>query len=257
MTTPLAGRHALVTGGTRGIGAAVSAKLVSWGARVTAGYVQREDAARSLREQLSDAVQTVAADVSDPMEVQELVAAASRDGLDIVVHCAASATYGPALEATARQWQFTQQQSLESFRLVVAAARPHLAVSPCARVVGVSNSMPHRVVPGGASLAVAKAGVEALVSYLAHELAPEGVVVNAVRPGLVPTDVMQVRPGYAETLAVERAASPWPESRTTTAEDVADVVAALCLPEMGWVSGQVLPVDGGASQWGWLGARHA
>lgn len=256
MNAPLAGRRALVTGGTRGIGAAVSAKLVAWGAHVTAGYVQREDSARALRDRLGDRVQTIAADVTVPDEVADLVGRAADGGLDIVVHCAAAASYGPTLEESGRRWAFTQQQTLESLRGVVAAARRHLAASEHPRVVAVSNSLPHRIVPGGASLAVAKAGVETLVGYLAYELAGEGIVVNAVRPGLVATDVLTVRPDYAATLEAERAASPWPGSRTTTPADVADVIAALCLPEMAWVSGQVIGVDGGAAQWGWLGARH-
>lgn len=255
MTGPLAGRRALVTGGTRGIGAAVTRKLVVWGAQVTAGYVDRRGPAEALAAELGPAVQVVRADVTDTEELETLVTRAAHGGLDVVVHCAAAAVYGPTTEVAERGWRFTQETSLDSFRRLATYARPHLAASECARLIGVSSTMPHRVVPGGAALAVAKAGVETLTAYLAYELAADRIVVNTVAPGLVPTDVMAVRPDYTRTLADERAASPWPGGRTTTAEDVADVVAALCLPEMGWVGGHVIPVDGGSRTWAWLGAR--
>lgn len=251
---PLEGRTALVTGGTRGIGAAVSRKLQSWGAAVTAGYVDRSAPARALADELG--ITVVQADITDADDLARLVAAASRDDrLDIVVHCAAAATYGPATEQSDRAWNFTQDATLDALRQLARLTRPLLVAAPQPRLIAVSNTTPHRIVAGAASLAVAKAGVEALTRYLAYELAPDGIVVNAVAPGLVPTDVLQVRPGYAHTLEQEQDASPWPASRTTQASDVADVIAALCLPELGWVSGQVLNVDGGASGWAWQGRR--
>ncbi|MGL4831852.1 MAG: SDR family oxidoreductase [Propionibacteriaceae bacterium] len=252
---PLVGRHALVTGGTRGIGAAVTEKLVAWGASVTAGYVDHHGPAAALATRLGPAVEIVRADLTDPDECAALITASARDGLDIVVHCAAAATYGPATQQSERQWNFTQESSLATLRTVATLARPALAASSNARLITISNTMPRRIVPGGAALAVAKAGVETLTSYLAYEFAADEIVVNAVAPALVPTDVLTVRPDYARTLAAEQAASPWPKSRTTQACDVADVIAALCLPELGWVSGHVIPVDGGSGSWGWLGSR--
>ena len=252
---PLAGRHALVTGGTRGIGAAVTEKLVAWGASVTAGYVDHHQPAAELAAKLGPAVEIVRADLTDPEECAALVSASTRNGLDIVVHCAAAATYGLATEQSERQWNFTQETTLTTLRTLAALARPALAASAQARLITVSNTMPHRIVPGGAALAVAKAGVETLTSYLAYEFAADAIVVNAVAPALIPTDVLSIRPDYAQTLTAEQAASPWPGSRTTQASDVANVIAALCLPELSWVSGQVIPVDGGSGSWGWLGSR--
>ncbi len=256
---PLAGRTALVTGGTRGIGAAVSEKLVNWGAHVTAGYVDNARAASALQKQLGEQLALAEADISTAAGAQELVQQALTDAgaLDILIHCAAAASYGNATELTDKQWNFTRATTLDSLRYLAEAATEPLSRSKHGRLIAISNTMPHRIVPGGAALAVAKAGVETLTRYLAYELAPYGVVVNAIQPGLVMTDVLKVRPQYAHTHAQERSASPWPGNRTTTAKDVAHVAAALCLDEMGWMSGQVIPVDGGASQWGWLGERHA
>ena len=254
---PLSGKVALVTGGTRGVGAAVTRKLVEWGATVTAGYVDRESSARKLVAELGSAVQVVCADVTNPDEVSELVTqAATEDRIDIVVHCAAAAAYGSFSELTKKQWDFTQNTSLTSLRLVALAARPFLANGCDSRLIAVTNTMPHRIIPQASALAVAKAGVETLTSYLAYEFAADNIVVNAVQPGLVPTEVMAVRPDYELTMQQERNASPWPQQHTTSSADVANVIAALCLPEMSWVAGQVIAVDGGSLGWGWLGNRH-
>ena len=252
---PLQGRVALVTGGSRGIGAGITRKLASWGAAVAVNYVDRSGPARALAEELAAQGATVSlhrADVSEPEQVERLLAeVGERYGdLHVLVHNAAAAVYAPLAEATVRQWQFIHDTNSRACWLLAQHAVRWMTGRPDARFLALTNSSTTRVIPNAGLFAAAKAGVETLTGYLAHELAPHGIVANCVRPGLVRTDVFRVRPDFEAARRRETAVSPWPQGRTTTVEAVADAVALLCLPEAGWIAGQIITVDGGQRLWG-------
>ena len=110
------------------------------------------------------------------------------------------------------------------------------------RVIAVSSSGARSVVPGYVSQGIGKAALESLVRYLAVELAPRGITVNAVSTGK-----LDKGPGAADDPLLRRLAERTPAGRLTVPEDVADAVALLCTPEAAWIHGQVLTVDGGRS----------
>lgn len=252
---PLQGRIALVTGGSRGIGAAITRKLAAWGATVAVNYVDRSGPARALADELSAQGITVSlhrADLSEADQVEQLLAeVGERYGdLHVLVHNAAAAAYAPLAEATLRQWQFVHETNSRACWLLARHAVRWMAGRPDARFLTLTNSSTTRVIPNAGLFAAAKAGLETLTEYLAYELAPHGIVANCVRPGLVRTGVFRTRPDFEDAARRETAASPWPQRRTTTVEAVADAVALLCLPEAGWIAGQTICVDGGQRLWG-------
>ncbi len=248
---PLAGKVALVTGGSRGIGAGISTKLAQWGCELCINYVQRDSAANALAETLRAGGATVhlmRGDLSDPEEVARVISAVGDEcgHLDILIDNAAIAVFRQLREATLEHWQFVMDNNARSTLLLAQHARGLMAGGG-GRLITISNAMPERYLEGAGLLAAAKAALETLTRYLSVELARDGIVVNCVRPGLVETDIVKTRPEYAAALVTIAERSPW--GRATTSRDCGDVVAMLCLEEAGWICGQVIDVDGGTGVW--------
>jgi len=248
---PLAGKVALVTGGSRGIGAGISTKLAQWGCELCINYVQRDRAAHALAETLRAAGATVhllRGDLAEPDEVERVISAVGDEcgHLDILVDNAAIAVFRRLSAATLEHWQFVMDNNARPTLLLAQCAR-ELMAGRDGRFITISNTMPERYVEGGGLLAAAKAALESLTRYLSVELAKDGIVVNCVRPGLVETDIVKTRPEYEAALATIAKRSPW--GRATTTRDCGDVVAMLCLEEAGWICGQVIDVDGGTGVW--------
>jgi NAD(P)-dependent dehydrogenase (short-subunit alcohol dehydrogenase family) len=250
---PLKGKIALVTGGSRGIGAAITRKLASWGCTVCINYVERERQAKELASELEangSRVSLHRADVSVPEDIENLMqdVGAQYGDLHILVHNAGATKFSLLEDAALNQWQFVQDTNSRSTWLLAKHAIPLLRGRPGARYITITNSASVKIIPRGGLFAAAKAGMETLTKYLSYELAPHGIVVNSVRPGLVKTGVFKVRPDFDRGMKHELAISPW--SRTTTVEDAADVVAILCLDEASWIVGEIITVDGGFHLWG-------
>jgi NAD(P)-dependent dehydrogenase (short-subunit alcohol dehydrogenase family) len=250
---PLKGKVALVTGGSRGIGAAITRKLASWGCTVCVNYVEHERSAKAIAAELDSQGSRVSlnrADISVPDDIEKMMQDI-RDqygDLHILVHNAAATKFSLLEDATLSHWQFVQDTNSRSTWLLAKHAIPLMRARPGARYITITNSAPVKIIPRGGLFAVAKAGLEALTKYLSYELAPYGIVVNCVRPGLVKTGVFKVRPDFDRGMKHELAISPW--DRTTTVQDAADVVAILCLDEASWIVGQIITVDGGFHLWG-------
>ncbi|MFJ8142976.1 SDR family NAD(P)-dependent oxidoreductase [Streptomyces sp. NPDC096013] len=255
---PLKGRVALVTGGSRGIGAGISRKLAAWGATLALNYVDREGPAKELAAELGEQGTEVTlhrADLGDPAQIENLLAEIGEihHDLHILVQNAAATKFTRLEQASLGDWQFVQDTNARATWLLAKHAIPLMREREGARFITITNSTTTRIIPRAGLFAAAKAGLEALTDYLSYELAPYGIVANCVRPGLVQTGVFKVRPDFKHGVAKELAVSPWPDDRMTTPENSADVVALLCLEEASWIAGQTITVDGGHVLWGGIG----
>jgi enoyl-[acyl-carrier protein] reductase III len=244
----LAGRVALVTGGTRGIGLAIAARLCAAGVRVHLAYSRSDADAAAAAERLSglkgQAV-LVRRDVTAAGALSGLVTgiAAADGGLDILVHSAAS--WHP-MSLTAGDWAGLSADLTAAVRPLAdaAPALPAAMAGRPGRVVAVSSAGARFVVPGGyASLGIAKAALEAAVRYLAVELAPHDIAVNAVSTAKVDKG----EPSDPQHAMVAALAARTPGGRLTAPPDIADLVALLCADAAAWVRGQVVTADGGLS----------
>jgi len=248
MTTPfpdLRGRVAVVSGGTRGLGRAISLALAASGARLVLGYradaAAAEEAARACQD-LGAEVRTVAANLVHPEEARGLVAAAG-DRVDVLVHSAALGSFKPLLDVKPAQWDLTLAVNARAFLLLAREASERMPDG--GRLVALSSLGGSRFIPEYGAIGPSKAALESVVRTLAVELGPRGILVNAVSAGLVPTASVKLHPRYEELAAHARAAAPL--GRLGTPEDVASAVLLLLSPLAGWITGQTLVVDGGAS----------
>ncbi len=254
--TTLNGKHALVTGGSRGIGRGIALKLAAEGARVAVHYYQNEAAAKDtldrVRKHGGDGV-LVQADVSRPDEVRRMFGEikARLGGLDVFVANARpelATFYQTPLEITLEAWDHALDSQAKAF--LVGAREAAALMGPGGRIVAITYA------PGGQkgtwqpwiAMGAAKAAMESVVRYFAVALAPRGITVNAVSPGLTDDSVLNGLPDPVVQTARQWHASGWtPMGRMGTPADIGDVVALLCTPEAGWITGQLLHADGGAS----------
>jgi enoyl-[acyl-carrier protein] reductase III len=240
----LEGKVALVTGATRGVGLAVARKLCGAGATVVLNYARREDDAHRAVEELAplrgEAV-ALRADVTRAGELDRLLGQVrERYGrLDVFVHNAASWNPAPAVGADPSGVHADLTAALDPLLHGAPAIAGLMAGGP-GRIVAVSSSGAHSVIPRYVGLGVAKAALESLVRYLAVELAGRDIAVNAVSTSKIDKGPGTPQPDVAAALAART-----PAGRLTTPEDIADTVALLCTAEAGWIHGQVITADGG------------
>ncbi|WP_306204378.1 SDR family NAD(P)-dependent oxidoreductase [Actinoplanes sp. RD1] len=258
---PLKGKTALITGGSRGIGAGITRKLAAWGCTVAVNYVDRPGPAKRIAAELEEQGTKVTlhrADLSEPAQIEGLMREIGEQhgDLNILVHNAGATKFAMLENASLEDWQFVQDTNSRSTWLLAKHAIPLMREREGARYITITNSTTTRIIPRAGLFSAAKAGMEALTNYLSYELAPYGIVANCVRPGLVQTEVFKVRPDFAHGVNHELAVSPWPGERMTTVENSADVVAMLCLDEASWIAGQTITVDGGYRLWGGVGSTR-
>ncbi len=242
-TGPLAGRHAFVTGGGSGIGLGTARALVADGATVTIGGRTESKLAAAV-EELGDAATAVVADVDDEASIASAIAEAdARAPLSIVVANAGTGGAG-LLEATdAAEWERVLRTNLTGAFLTIKHGAARLLANGGGAICAVSSiagSHTHRFM---APYCASKAGLDALVRNAADELGSRGVRVNAVAPGLVETEIsafFQMTPEINEDYRQQM-----PLGRRGTTEDVAAAIRFLVGPESSWMTGVVLPVDGG------------
>uniref|UniRef100_A0ACD5V0H4 Uncharacterized protein n=1 Tax=Avena sativa TaxID=4498 RepID=A0ACD5V0H4_AVESA len=240
---PLAGRVAIVTGASRGIGRAIATHLASLGASLVLGYASSSELADALAAELPRAV-AVRADVSDEAGVRSLFDAAESafgGAAHILVACAGLAiqTY-PTLATTATaDFDAVFAVNTRGAFLCIREAANRLRRGGGGRIVAVSSTLAATLLPG---YAASKAAVEAMVRVAAKELGPARVTVNCVAPGPVATELFFQ--GKSEE-AVERFRAGHPMGRLGEVDDIVPAVGFLCTDAAEWVNGQVIRVNGG------------
>ena len=246
---PLDGRLALVTGGSRGLGAATARRLARMGARVIVTYRQRADEAATVVADCEAVTAGARAEQLDLLEEASVRALfdriADEDGhLDVLVANAAATAFKPLLELKLHQIDKTFAISVRHFLLMVQLAYPLLQPRQ-GRIVAISGADTVGYIPGHGLLAAAKSSMETLVRYLACELGPHGVTTVGVLPGYIDTESLQLMAGpfHAKLQAAEVVTHPL--RTAATPDDASEAVALVCLPEARWLNGQVVQNDGG------------
>jgi NAD(P)-dependent dehydrogenase (short-subunit alcohol dehydrogenase family) len=237
-------RVAIVTGGGSGIGAATARLLAERGFTV-AVVGRRRDKLDAVVSDLGGRGLAVQADLADADAPGRVVAEVLEQTgrLDVVVNNAAEFTLEPFGELTLAAIDAHLAVNVRAALLLVQAALPALRRSPAAAVVNVSSAAAVMYRPGQAVYALTKAALEHLTKQLAAELAPDGIRVNAVRPGPTDTPIHRAVPDPEARLAWLGEQTPL--GRVGRPEEVAWWIAALVEPEAEWVTGAVIPVDGG------------
>lgn len=242
--SPLRGGTVLVTGGSRGIGKAIALRLAREGAaRVAIGYLRSDRAAEETAAELqalgAEAV-LVRGNIGSERVLEQV---AELGPLAALIHSAATGVARPALETDTRHWDWTLNANARALLQLARVAAPEMTSG--SSIVAISSLGSSRVLKNYALVGTSKAALEALVRYLAVELAPSGIRVNAVSGGLVETGALEHFPNREEMLRMGRERTP--AGRMVTPEDIAGVVAFLLSPEAEMIRGQTIIVDGGFS----------
>ncbi len=236
---------ALVTGGSRGIGAAIALRLASDGARVAVAYVSDLSAVESIVDQVRAAGGIAAAfqsDLSDSDSPEKLTRqVVQRFGrIDILVNNAGMAEFVPLASVTADHIDRLFALNVRGLLLLSKSVVPHMA--PGGTIVNIGSGAAKATPPGASVYAATKAAVAAITGSLAAELGAAGITVNTVDPGVTDTDMLRsvfnedMRAGFASRTALGRVGIP---------DDIARVVAFLASDDARWVTGQVIGVNGG------------
>ncbi len=242
---------ALVTGSGRGIGRAIAIHLAQRGADVVVNFFRNrapaeETAAEITR--LGRRALLVKANIGEPEDIQRLFTEieAAFGGLDILVNNAASGYNRPVMEQRVKGWDWTLNINARAALFCAQHAVPLMQKRGGGYIVNVSSLGSFRVLPGYVVVGASKAALEAITRYLAVELAPYHIVVNAVSPGPVETEAL-LHFGLDREAMLAQTARRVPAGRHVTPEDVAGVVAFLCTPAAAMIRGQVILVDGGGT----------
>jgi 3-oxoacyl-[acyl-carrier protein] reductase len=242
----LTGRIAIVTGGSRGIGRATALALAREGAKVVLTYRERKEAAAATVARIEasggEAV-SVQVDVSRPEQVEALVTSAlDRFGqIDILVNNAGVVRDSLLLSMSEAEWRDVIETNLGGVFYCTRAVVKPMLLRRHGRIINVSSMISDRFGIGQCNYAASKGGINAFTRALARELAPKGITVNSVAPGLIDTDMSAeaVRRVQADPRLLPRL------GRIGTPEDVAPVIVFLASDEARYITGEIIHVDGG------------
>jgi enoyl-[acyl-carrier protein] reductase III len=243
---PAQRKVALVTGASRGIGRAIAVELADAGYDVVVNYLRHDEAAREtqrLVEERGGQAWLAPANIGEPDEIKALFAEVRRrPRLDAVIHNAALGTFKDLLRIRPNQLELAFRVNALALLWLAQESWPLLAATR-GSIVALSSLGSTRVVPHYGIVGPSKAALESLVRYLAVELRPRGVTVNAVSGGFMDTDALRAFPDW-EAL-VDQTVARTPGGRIGEPADMARVVRALVCGRLDWVCGQVILADGG------------
>jgi len=245
---PFKGKLALVTGSGRGIGRAIALKLASQGADIIVNFFRhRETAEKTAKEIQAMGVkaQVIRANVGDPAKIDEMFNTIGNDWgyLDIFINNAASGVGRSAMDVDVKAWDWTMDINAKA-ALLCAQRAAKLMEGRGGKIVSISSLGSSFVLPTYAIVGISKAALEAITRYLAIELAPKNICVNAVAASAVETEALKF---YIKEGLVKDTRQVTPAGRMVIPEDVAKVVAFLCSEEAFMIRGQTIIVDGGTS----------
>jgi enoyl-[acyl-carrier protein] reductase III len=244
---------ALITGSGRGIGARTAKHFASLGADVVVNYFRNPQQATETAEwirKLGRKALLVKANMGELEDIDRLFETIEQEfhGLDYYIHNAASGYNRPVMQQKAKGWDWTMNINARSLLFAAQRAVPLMEKHGGGAIVAISSPGAARVLPDYVVVGASKAALESITRYLAVELSPKNIVVNAISPGMVLTDALQhfemVR---SDIHLTEKAVSITPAGRLVSPQDVAGLVAFLCSPEANMIRGQVITMDGGAS----------
>lgn len=243
----------LVSGSGRGIGSVIAVHFARLGADLVVNYFRNrqpaEETADSIRK-LGRKALLIKANMGELDDINRLFdrVEAEFGGLDIYIHNAASGYNRPVMQQRLKGWNWTMNINARSLLFASQRAAPMMEKRGGGSIVSISSPGAGRVLPDYVVVGASKAAIEAVTRYLAVELAPKNIAVNAVSPGMVLTEALQhfemVR---SDVHLAEKAQAITPAGRLVIPQDIANVVAFLCTPEASMIRGQVIAVDGGAS----------
>ncbi len=242
----LSGKTVLVTGGTRGLGQAISVRFARAGATVIANYIRNEKAAEQLQAIAAEeklAITLCRADLANEKGLQHVDQCLQSCGaaLSALVHCAATGVHRPIAELTTRHFDWTFNLNIRAFFELVKMLMPRFSTG--ASIVAVSSSGARRALPNYSLVGSSKGALEALARHLAAELAARGIRVNVLSPGMIRTEAWKAIPnGEARmTETIHRS----PAGRLVTVEEVAYGAQFLCSSAASGIIGHTLVIDGG------------
>jgi len=241
MQSRLSGKVAFVTGGSRGIGAAIVRRLAAEGATVAFTWQSSRASANELAASVGGGTLALQADVSDPAALTEAIDEAARalGKIDILVNNAGILLLGPVASFSLEDFDKTLDVNVRPIFVAAKAALPHMGQG--GRIINIGSCNADRMpFPGGSAYAMSKSALRGLTQGLARDLGPLGITINNVDPGPVNTDMNPEAGEFGESLHALMAIQ-----RHGTAEEIAGMVAYVASPESAFVTGASLSIDGG------------
>jgi enoyl-[acyl-carrier protein] reductase III len=247
----LKGKVALVTGASRGIGRGIALTLAEYGADVVVHYARKAGMANDVVKEIESRGRravAVKANLAERAKTEAMLDEVEKvfGGCDIFVANAASGGFRPMMETSDKHWDWAMDINARSILHCAQRLAPHMQQRGWGRIITVTSLGAVRVVPNYGAVGLSKSVIESLTRYLAVELAPKGIIVNSISPGLVETDALSTM-GIDERATIDYVKQRNPARRLVTPSDIGKTAAFLCTDAAEMIIGQTIIVDGGFS----------